>query len=39
MTKIQKYPYAAPECVAVELKLECVIALSGLPDYEDGGVL
>lgn len=32
-------PYCPPVCEAVELKLEGTIALSGLWDYEDGGVL
>ena len=32
-------PYCPPVCEAVELKLEGVIALSGLSDYEDGGDL
>lgn len=31
--------YLAPACEVIELKLEGVIALSGLSDYEDGGVL
>ena len=36
-TEKQRISYLAPTCEAVELKLEGVIALSGLSDYEDGG--
>ena len=36
-TEKQRISYLAPTCEAVELKLEGVIALSPLSDYEDGG--
>lgn len=33
----QKQTYRSPLCELVELKLEGVVALSPLSDYEDGG--
>ena len=29
--------YSRPECLMVELRLEVVLTLSGLNNYEDGG--
>jgi len=37
MNKKTKETYVSPQVEAMELKLEGVIALSPLSDYEDGG--
>ena len=37
MNQTHKEQYRCPECVAVELKLKGIVALSDPSDYEDGG--
>ena len=39
MNKNERQHYLSPETVVLELKMEGVIALSGLTNYNDGGVL